>query len=74
VPYRTRGDRTLLVEADSPQHYRSSTIQLERERGPSTHRVVLRALPPGTYHIRAELRQVGHAVRSDPAVVKVIGH
>jgi hypothetical protein len=66
-------DRYLFVDAESPEFYRSSAIQLEGADGPSVHRVILRRLPPGTYQVRAELQQADQTFLSDPRVVTVVG-
>jgi hypothetical protein len=58
VPIAT--DRTLEVAAIGEAFYRASLIQLEGEDAPRTHDVKWRALPAGTYIIRAAIGSASH--------------
>ena len=49
-------NRALVVEADSDDYYRSSTIELDGENEKRLHTVELRSLPAGEYVLRAEVR------------------
>jgi hypothetical protein len=65
-------DRTLLVEADSINFYRSSTIQLDGLAGAAVHRVEFSSVPAGQYLVRVSLGRVeGVVARSDSNVLVV---
>ena len=49
-------NRSMLVEADSSEFYRSSEIQLDGAHAPRTTVFVFRDLPGGMYELRATLR------------------
>ena len=69
-PHET--DRSLLVEADSANFYRSSTIQLDGNAEPAVHRVEFNSVPAGQYVVRVSLGRVnGVAARSDRDVLVV---
>jgi hypothetical protein len=48
--------RALVVEADSGDFFRSSEIQLDGDRAPRAHTVVLQNLPAGEYRITASVK------------------
>jgi hypothetical protein len=48
-------NRAVEIVAESPDFYRSSTIQLEGEKAARTNQFEFRSLPPGTYEVRANL-------------------
>jgi hypothetical protein len=49
-------NRALVVEADSDDYYRSSTIELDGENEKRLHSLELRNLPAGAYVLRAQVR------------------
>jgi hypothetical protein len=48
-------NRAVEIIAESPDFYRSSTIQLEGDRAARTNIFEFRSLPPGAYEVRANL-------------------
>lgn len=50
--------RALVVEADSPQYFRSSALPLDGESEKRLHTVEFKNLPAGAYTLRAELRSL----------------
>ena len=50
-----RENRALEIVADSPDYYRSSTIQLNGQEAPLTTLVELRNVPRGEYEVTARL-------------------
>jgi hypothetical protein len=48
-------NRAMEIIAESPDFYRSSTIQLEGDKAARTNMFEFRSLPPGTYEVRANL-------------------
>ena len=50
-----RENRAVEFVLESPQYYRSSTIELEGEQAARMHVVQFRALPGGTYEVRVVL-------------------
>ena len=51
-----RANRSMQLEADSNEFYRSSEIQLDGEHAPRTTVFVFRGLPGGVYELRATVR------------------
>lgn len=49
-------NRVLVVEADSDDYYRSSSIELDGDKEKRLHSVELRSLPPGEYVVRAQVK------------------
>ena len=49
-------NRSLVIEADSEDYYRSSAIELDGENEKRLHTLELRSLPAGEYVIRAQVR------------------
>ncbi len=49
-------NRSLVVEADSDDYYRSSTIELDGENEKRLHVVEFRGLPAGEYVLRAQVK------------------
>jgi hypothetical protein len=49
-------NRALLVEADSSNYFRSSTLALDGEKEKRLHTVQFKNLPAGRYTLRAEVR------------------
>ena len=49
-------NRTLVVEADSDDYYRSSSIELEGENEKRLHAVEFKSLPAGEYVLRAQVK------------------
>ena len=49
-------NRTLIVEADSADFYRSSAIDLDGENEKRLHLVEFRSLPAGDYVVRAQVK------------------
>lgn len=52
----TEASRTLIVEGDGADYFRSSELMLEGEFSPRVATFVFRAVPAGIYAIRAVLR------------------
>lgn len=48
-------NRAVEIVAESDDFYRSSEIQLQGENAPRTNMFEFRSLPPGVYHVRANL-------------------
>lgn len=66
-------NRSLEIVIDSPDFYRSSTIQLEGDLAPRTSVVEFRAVPGGTYEISARVRgQSGESRAHARRIVDVI--
>jgi len=70
-------NRTVEIVAESPSFYRSSEIQLDGDRAPRTNTFEFRSVPPGTYDVKATLRdasgQARALVRSTVNVIAVGG-
>jgi len=67
-------NRALEIVIDSPDFYRSSTIQMEGDRAPRTMVVEFRGVPGGNYEISATLRGQGGESRGVARrVVDVLG-
>ena len=49
-------NRALIVEADSDDFYRSSTIELDGENEKRLHLVEFKSLPAGDYVVRAQVK------------------
>jgi hypothetical protein len=49
-------NRSLIVEADSDDYYRSSSIELDGDKEKRLHTVELRNLPAGEYVLRAQVK------------------
>ena len=49
-------NRALVIEADSDDYYRSSTIELDGENEKRLHLVEFKSLPVGDYVVRAEVK------------------
>lgn len=65
-------NRTLLVEDDSDQYFRSSLISLEGDQAARTYVLVFRGLPPGQHRIVAVVRgsrELRGTVRSTVTVI-----
>jgi hypothetical protein len=73
---RQESHRWLTIEADSPQFYRKSVIQLDGASAPRRHYLEYSHLPEGDYVIRVELKgqretvamQEQHAVVTGAAI------
>jgi hypothetical protein len=48
-------NRTLVVEADSEDYFRSSAIELDGENEKRLHSVEFKSLPAGQYRVRAQV-------------------
>jgi hypothetical protein len=57
-------NRTVEIVAESPAFYRSSEIQLDGDRSPRTNTFEFRSMPPGTYDVRATLRDSSGQARA----------
>jgi hypothetical protein len=57
-------NRTVEIVAESPAFYRSSEIQLDGDRAPRTNTFEFRSMPPGTYDVRATLRDSNGQARA----------
>ena len=49
-------NRELIIEADSDDFYRSSTIELDGENEKRLHLVEFKSLPAGDYVVRAQVK------------------
>ena len=49
-------NRALIVEADSDDYYRSSSIELDGENEKRLHLVEFKSLPAGDYVVRAQVK------------------
>ena len=49
-------NRTLVVEADGEDYYRSSAIELDGENEKRLHSVEFKSLPAGEYVLRAQVK------------------
>jgi hypothetical protein len=68
-------NRSLEIVIDSPEFYRSSTIQLNGDRAPRTAMVEFRGVPGGSYEISARvLDQSGETRFFARRLVNVIGN
>jgi hypothetical protein len=65
-------NRFLTIQADSPDYYRSSRIQLSGDHAPLIHTMMLRSLPSGVYEVRAILSRTDHVEESAPMPLQVI--
>jgi len=70
---RNEANRELLIEADSPDFYRSSAVQLDGETAPSVYTLVWKSLPAGRYQLRAMLRRASGDVTRTTLKVRVVG-
>jgi hypothetical protein len=71
---RSAENRFIRVSAESPTFYRSSIMQLEGELAPRVSVFTYRALPPGTYDVRAELVAAnGRTTETERITVSVAG-
>jgi len=67
-------NRSIEVEAESEDFYRSSEMPLEGDRAPRTTRFEFRSLPTGSYQVRATLRGVsGKEIASTQEQINVVG-
>jgi len=57
-------NRTVEIVAESPAFYRSSEIQLDGDRAPRTNTFEFRSVPPGTYDVKATLRDSSGQARA----------
>ena len=57
-------NRAIEIIAESPDFYRSSSIQLEGDKAARTNMFEFRSLPPGTYEVRANLLDSNGASRA----------
>jgi hypothetical protein len=65
------GNRLLEVVADSPEFYRSSSIQLDGANAPRLNVVELKNLPTGTYEVTSVLVGAGGQRTAVSQVVRV---
>ena len=66
-------DRLLLVEADSLDYYRSSTITLPGDDAPRVHQIKLRSLPAGRYVVRVTRTRVLERALAVETKFRVVG-
>ena len=57
-------NRTVEIVAESPSFYRSSEIELDGDKAPRTNVFEFRAVPPGTYDVKATLRDASGQPRA----------
>jgi len=48
-------NRSMEIEAESPDFYRRSEVQLDGDKAPHTTFIEFHSLPPGIYQVRATL-------------------
>ena len=65
-------NRFLTIQADSPEYYRSSRIQLSGDEAPLIHTMMLRSLPSGVYEVRAILSRSDDVEQSAQMPLQVI--
>jgi hypothetical protein len=65
-------NRFLTIQADSPEYYRSSRIQLSGDEAPLIHTMMLRSLPSGLYEVRAILSRSDDVEESAQMPLQVI--
>ena len=65
-------NRFLTIQADSPEYYRSSRIQLSGDEAPLIHTMMLRSLPSGLYEVRAILSRSDEVEESAQMPLQVI--
>jgi hypothetical protein len=67
-------NRAVEIVAESPGFYRSSEIELDGDKAPRTNTFEFRSLPPGSYEVKAVLRdasgQARAAVRTQVNVIE----
>jgi hypothetical protein len=66
-------DRLLLVEADSIDYYRSSTIALAGDEAPRIHQIELRSLPAGRYVVRVTRTRALEGTSAVETKFRVVG-
>lgn len=66
-------NRALVVEADSDDYYRSSTIELDGENEKRLHTVELKSLPAGDYVVRAQVRSKSEVLGTAVSELVVTG-
>ena len=57
-------NRAVEIVAESPTFYRSSEVQLDGDRAPRTNVFEFRAVPSGTYDVKATLLDAGGQPRA----------
>jgi hypothetical protein len=66
-------NRLLTIVADSPDFFRSSAIQLSGDRSAVQHLLLLKAVPSGTYEVRATLTRENDEKKSVSTPLHVYG-
>ena len=66
-------NRVLVVEADSDDYYRSSSIELDGDKEKRLHAVELRSLPAGEYVVRAQVKSKSDVLGSAVQDLVVMG-
>ena len=68
-----RANRSMQIEVDSSDFYRSSEIQLDGEHAPRTLTFTFRDVPGGMYDLRATVRDDrGQTIASTHSLVDVV--
>jgi hypothetical protein len=67
------GNRTLVIEADGDEYFRSSEIELDGEKEKRLHSIEFRSLPAGAYILRAEVRSKTAVLGTDVRELVVTG-
>lgn len=70
---RNADNRELVVEADSGDYYRSSTIQLDGADAARAYEVWFRSLPPGEYLITAVVEDDHGKATKVTTTAKILG-
>lgn len=70
---RNAENRSLRVEADGPEYYRSSLQQLDGKSAPAVRHLTLQDLPSGTYLVRATLTRADGSQRKAVRRLEVVG-
>lgn len=70
---RNPENRSLRVEADGPEYYRSSLQQLDGESAPAVRHLRLEDLPGGKYIVRATLTRADGSRREAVQTLEVVG-
>ena len=70
---RDEKNRTLVLEVDGPNYYRSSSMELQGASAPRTHLFTMQNLPAGEFELRATVRRNDRSTVWDRSTLKVIG-
>lgn len=69
---RNAGNRSLRVEADGPEYYRSSLQQLDGESAPAVRQLRLAGMPSGKYIVRATVTRADGSTQEAVQTLEVV--